>query len=219
MSRHRLDRRPRRGSRRRPALVVGLVLLAAALVTGMLVATGLTSAAFTDTARLSTGVGSTDVFDVVLVDADGIAHQAPAGAALSVPLPDGDLLVPGRTVETTLTVAANHPAIAAGTVLTLDAERVPGTPDITPFVRFSVLGEDRPGVSDVTGGTPVDLGRLAARGGAPIADGTPWEAGAAGSSRTVTIAVHLLDDPATETLNGGQVRVTARLDATSQETA
>lgn len=216
MSRH---RQTRPGRRRRPALVVGLLLLATALVAGMLTATGLTSAAFTDTARLSTGVGSADVFDVVLVDGDGTAHQAPPGAALAVPLPDGDLLVPGRTVETTLTVAANHPAIAAGAVLTLGAERVPGTPDITPYVRFSVLTQDRPDVHDVAGGTAVDLGQLAARGSAPVADGAAWEAGAPGSARTVTVQVHLLDDPATEALNGGQVHVTARLDATSQETA
>lgn len=216
MSRHRQDPRT---TRRRPALVVGLVLLALALVAGVLAGTALTSAAFTDAARLSTGVGSSDVFDVVLVDPDGVAHQAAADAPLPVPLPDADLLVPGSTIETTLTVAANHPAIAAGVVLTLDAEPVAGTPDITPYLRFSVLAEGRPNHLGLAPGTPVDLGQLTARGSAAVADGSAWEAGATGSSATVRVWVHLLDDPATEALNGGQVRVTARFDATSQESA
>ncbi len=215
MSRHRQDPRPAR----RPARGAGLVLLALALVAGVLARPALTSAAFTDSARLSAGVGSADVFEVVLVDAGGIAHRAAAGAALPVPLPGGDALVPGGAIETTLTVAANHPAVAAGVTLTLDVERVAGTPDITPYVRFSVLAEDRPGGLDVPAGIPVDLGRLAPRGSDAVPDGSPWEAGAAGSALAVRVGVHLLDDPATEALNGGQVRVTARFDATSQEDA
>lgn len=222
MSRHLAPARAAR-ARRFPLRRAGLAALVAAvaLVAGMLAASALTSAAFTDAARLglgAQGVGSTDEFDIVLVDAAGAVRQAAPGARLAVDLPDRDLLVPGRTVETTLRVANNHPSIAAALTATVAAEPVAGTPDITPFLRLAVLGPDGRTLLDGTAlGTPADLGVLAARDAAPAAEGAVWTEGAAGSWTTLTVRVHLLDVPATEALNGGLAQLTARIDATSTE--
>ncbi|MBU5422993.1 hypothetical protein KQI48_09985 [Cellulomonas hominis] len=206
-----------------PVRRAGLAALVAAvaLVAGMLAGSAVTSAAFTDAARLGLGaggVGSADPFDVVLVDAAGTARQAAPGTPLAVDLPDRDLLVPGRTVETTLRIANNHASIAAALSATVAAAPVAGTPDITPHLRVTVFGPDGGALLDgATPGTPADLGVLTARGGAAVADGAAWSEGAAGSWTTVTVRVHLLDVPATEALNGGLARLTVRLDAISTE--
>ncbi|QZN86814.1 hypothetical protein [Cellulomonas sp. C5510] len=214
-------------SRRRTSLValVGTTVVTAAV----LGTTALTAASYTDEAHLglgTAGVGSAQPFDVVLLAADGTVHQAAPGTPLPLDLPDHDQLVPGRTVDATLRVANNHPDIASAVSATLAAEPVPGTPDITPFLRVTVLAEDgtvllgsgadRP-QDGARPGTPADLGTLAPRGAEPLPDAGAWLDAAPGSVTSLTIRVHLLDDPATEALNGAQAHLTARLDATSTE--
>lgn len=232
MSRHVAPRRGLRGVRgtrsaRRTALVALVTTtVAAAAVLG---AAALTAASYTDEAHLglgTAGVGSTEAFDVVLLAADGTVHQAAPGAPLPVDLPDRDQLVPGRTVDATLRVANNHPDIAAGVSATLAAQPVPGVPDITPFIRVTVLAEDGTVVlgsaadrpeAGARPGTPATLGTLAPRGAAPLPDAGAWSDAAPGSVTSLTVRVHLLDDPATEALNGGRADLTVRLDATSTE--
>lgn len=200
-----------------------LAVFALVLVAG----TVATAAAFTDSAHLdlgAEGVGSADPFGIVLVDAGGVAHDAEPGTPMPVDVPDRDALVPGRTVQAEVRVAANHPALAAAVLATVAGEPVAGTPDITPYLRITVLGPggvvllgggaDAP-EDGVVLGTPADLGVLAARGADPVEDGRPWTAGAAGSDTVLTVLVHYLDDPATTALNGGLARLTVRFDATS----
>jgi hypothetical protein len=226
MSRH--VARPESIPRRRQ-LVVVVGVLALSLGAGMAFGIATTSAALTDAAHLdagTAGVGSSDPFSIVLVDA-GTAHAAEPGAPLPLDVPGADALVPGRTVEATVRVANNHRAIAADLSITVGAVPVAGTPDITPHLRLTVL--DPAGhviVGDPAGtpesgapfGTRVPLGRLAGRGAPPVADGAPWTPGADDSATSITVRVHLLDVPATSTLNGGRSRITVRFDATSTET-
>lgn len=217
----------RRAERGRYLRLFGVLLVTALVVA--LAGVRLTTAAFTDTATLSlgaSGVGSTHPFGLVLVDAAGTAHSSAPGDPLPLDLPGADALVPGRTVETTVKVANDHPSISSSLVATLAATAVPETPDITPFLRITILDEagrvllggDTARPEDgAAPGTPVAAGVLAARGAPPVGDGSTWTDGAAGSAHTFTVLVHLLDDPATSTLNGGQAHLTARLDATSTE--
>ncbi|WP_431837857.1 hypothetical protein [Cellulomonas sp. Y8] len=189
--------------------------------------TVVTAAAFTDAARLNLGtegVGSADPFEIVLVDAAGVAHDAEPGTPMPVDVPDRDALVPGRTVQAEVRVATNHPELAADVLATVAGAPVAGTPDITPYLRVTVLGPGGEvllgtGPGDPEGGVPLgttaDLGVLAARGADPVEDGQPWSAGAVGSDATLTLLVHYLEDQATTTLNGGQARLTVRFDATS----
>lgn len=217
----------------RPSAVrrVGLASLIATtvLTAAMLAGTVATSATFNDSARLglgSHGIGSADPFAIVLVDDAGTAQEAEPGAPLALDLPDRDTLVPGRTLEASARVANNHPDIAAAVAATVDAEPVAGTPDLTPFLRITVLGPegevllgagaDRP-QDGVDPGALADLGVLTARGAAPVPHGTAWTEGAAGSATSLTVLVHLLDDPATSALNGGQAHLSIRIDATSTE--
>ncbi|WP_187365085.1 hypothetical protein [Cellulosimicrobium cellulans] len=213
-------RPPRWPARRRLAPLAAFALV---LVAG----TVATAAAFTDAAHLNLGtegVGSADPFEIVLVDAGGVAHDAEPGAPMPVDVPDRDALVPGRTVQSQVRVAANHPELAADVLATVAGEAVAGTPDITPYLRVTVLGPGGEvllgtGPDDPQGGVPLgataDLGVLAARAADPVEDGEPWTAGAAGSDTTLTLLVHYLEDPATTALNGGQAHLTVRFDATS----
>jgi len=215
---------------RRSGLAVIGATLTGALAVGTLSTVDLTSATFTDAVGLTvgtSGIGSSDPFAVVLVDAAGTAHTAVPGTPLPLDVRGADALVPGRTVETTVLVANNHADIAATLTAAVGATREAGTPDITPHLRVTILGADgqvllggaadRPRDGAVVG-TPSSLGQLAARGSSPVADRTPWAAGAKGSGIAITVRVHLLDDPATATLNGGRARLTVRFDATSTET-
>lgn len=210
---------------------VGLVSLVAtgALVLGMLAATAVTSSSFTDAARTNLGtegIGSHDPFGIALVDAAGTAHEAEPDTPLAVDLPDGDALVPGRTVRADVRVANNHPDIAAAVTATVAARTVAGTPDITPYLRFTVLGPDGQVLLGASADSPqdgaapgasLDLGALAARGAVPVADGAAWSEGAAGSDVSITILIHLLEDPDTTPLNGGRATVTLRFDASSTQ--
>lgn len=221
MSRHRATG-PRHGRvgasmARIGALAAGGLVLAVA-VTGVSV----TAAAFRDRAHLTTSVGSSTPFALVLVDAEGLTRPAPVDAPLVVPVDGADALVPGRTVSVPLTVANNHPDIAAAIGLTLTAERVDQTPDLTPELRYSVLAADGTplvGGDDPADGLPVgqrsELGGLAARGAPAAGPDTPWTGGAEGSTITVVLRLHLLDGPQTEALNGGQVAVSVTVDGTS----
>jgi hypothetical protein len=223
---------PRERTRRRPSRRLAALLVVLAVGAGVGTAFGVagTSATLTDAARLgagTAGVGSSDPFSILLLDGAGTAHAAEPGTPLPLDVPGADALVPGRTVEATVQVANNHPAIATGLGLTVGAVRVAGTPDITPHLRVTVLDADGQVLLGAPTGkpeggaplsTPGSLGRLAARGAPPIADAAHWTPGADGSVTSVTVRVHLLDVPATSTLNGGQARITARFDATSTET-
>lgn len=222
----RAHRRPVRRSR---LAVIGATLTGA-LAVGMLSTVALTSATFTDATGLTvgtSGIGSSDPFAVILVDPAGTAHTAAPGTPLPLDVRGADTLVPGRTVETTVLVANNHADIAATLTATVGATREAGTPDITPHLRVTILAADgqvllggaadRPQDGAVVG-MPGILGRLAARATSPVADRTPWAAGAEGSGLAITVRVHLLDDPATATLNGGRARLTVRFDATATET-
>lgn len=221
--------RVRRSPVHRPGTVIGATLTGA-LAVGVLSQVTLTSATFTDTAGLTmgaSGIGSSDPFAIVLVDATGTAHATAPGTPLPLDVRGADALVPGRTVEATVLVANNHADIAATLTAAVDATPEAGGPDITPHLRVTILGADgqvliggaadRPQDGAVLG-MPCILGPLAARGTSPVADGTPWAAGAAGSGTTITVRVHLLDDPATATLNGGRARLLVRFDAASTGT-
>ncbi|VTR76308.1 hypothetical protein [Cellulomonas hominis] len=231
MSRHVAP--PRARARRRPTRrqTVGIaVVLALGLAAGMAFGTATTAATPTDAARLGVGtggVGSADPFDLVLVDAAGAAHDAAPGTALPLKLPGADALVPGRTVEATVQVANNHPALSAALIARVGAVPVPGTPDITPHLRVTLLDADGQVLLGGPAGRPQDggplgapagLAALAARGAPPVTHGSLWIAGADGSATAVTVRVHLLDVPATSALNGGQASLTIRFDATSTET-
>lgn len=211
-------RRPSGRLRVAAALVGGT-----ALVIGSGVLGGLTAAAFTDTARLAVGtdgVGSADRFAIQVVDAGGTAHDAPADAPVPIAVADAALLVPGRTVDIPVRVAANHPVVAAAARATVTASPVAGTADIRPFLRVSVLGPaDAVLAQGDLGATEVvaDLGTLAPRGDRPVADGAAWSPGAEGSWTDLVVRVSLDDAPGTEPLNGGQVQLGLRVDATSTE--
>ncbi|HYQ76755.1 hypothetical protein [Cellulomonas sp.] len=224
-ARRRLPAPPR--LRRAPALAV--LVAAVALLAGVLAGTLATSAAFTNAARLdlgADGLGSSTAFDVVLVADDGTVRQAPDGDPLAVPVPGADALVPGRTVEVAVRVANNHPDLRAALAVAVAGTPVAGTPDITPWLRVTVLDAD--GTAVLGTGDPADgvalgtagaAGVLAARGAEGVADGAAWSAGAAGSDRGYRVLVHYLDDPATEPLNGGRALLTVRVAAESTEAA
>ncbi|GEM_PF-776757 len=223
MSRHVSPRRVRRSATPwgRPRLAVAVA--AAAVLAGTAAGTTVTSAAFTDTARLQlggSGIGSDAVFGIVLVDTDEVARTAPATEPLAVPVPGADALVPGRTVEVTVHVANNHPVLAADLTALVTAEPVAGTPDITGHLRVTildatgqpVLGSGDPAAGAVPG-TPATLGTLPARGEQPVADAAPWTPGAEASDQTYRVLVHYLEDPATAELNGGQAHLAVQLAA------
>ncbi len=222
-------RRPARAWHRRPGRRTTVGVVAVALAGGaVLGSTTTTSAAYTDDATLrlgSTGLGSTAPFDVVLVE-DGTARQAGPGAEVRLPGAE-DGLVPGRTVEHELVVANNDPHVAAALTLTVDAAPVPGTPDITPHLRVTVLAQDGTALAGdpaapaagALPGTPVAVGVVGSRGAGPVPDGAPWAAGADGSTTRVRVLLHYVDHPATAALNGGRATVGLRVGATSVEVA
>lgn len=233
MSRH-AGRRAGTGARRLPvppgirrAPAVGVLVAAIALLAGVPAGTLATSAAFTDEARLdlgSGGLGSSAAFDVVLVADDGTARQAPDGDPLAVAVPGADGLVPGRTLEVAVRVANNHPHLRAALALEVTGAPVAGTPDITPWLRVTVLDADGVpvlGTGDPAAGVPLGTagaaGVLAARGVEGVADGAAWSPGSAGSDRAYRVLVHYLEDPATEPLNGGRALLTVRVAAESTE--
>lgn len=224
MSARHTTRRPVLG--RRPRAAAAMVGAAAVVAVG-LAAVSVTVASYQDRAHVNLGtdgVGSADPFGIVLVDGAGTVQDAPAGDSLAVDVPGAGALAPGRTVEAVVVVANNHPAIAAGLSVSVTGEALDESRDITEFLRFSVLdgeGESLSGGSrqDPAAGLPLgeagDAGVLAARGEAPIEHGGPWSAGAEGSTRTVTVLVHMLAEPATEMLNGGQAHLAVQVHGTS----
>ncbi|RMI07028.1 hypothetical protein [Cellulomonas triticagri] len=205
--------------------VATLVACAAAVAVAAGAATSVvTAAAFRDSAVLNLGddgLGSEHVFGLVLVDDEGTVRTAPAEAPLRAPVAGADLLVPGVTLEVPLTVANNHPVLRADLVARVTGDVVPGTADLTPYLRYLVLDADGraaqgrdlddPGTWVAVGEASPGVGVLAGRGSAPLAPGEPWVAGVDGSAADVTVLVHLVDAPGTEALNGGRVRLTVEI--------
>lgn len=220
---------PHERARRRAAPWMAAVGAAAVLAVALATVT-VTAASHQDRAHVnvgSEGIGSAHPFDLVLVDGAGVVHDASPGAPLSLEVPGADALVPGRSVEIVVQVANNHPTIAAAVSATLTAEPVAGTPDITPFLRYSVIDADGSSMiggsvedpaAGLVSGEVGDLGVLLPRGAAPLDDGSGWTPGADGSSREVTVLVHMVDDPATGAVNGGRADLALQLDAMSVDT-
>lgn len=183
----------------------------------------LTSAAYTDTARLNASL-STDTLDLAVVD-QGVVRTGAGDVVMEVPAAQG--LAPGRTVEVLVGVANNSLGIPAAVTARITAEPVVGVPDISDRLLVTVVDEQTGALllggaaDDPTQGVPVvdpaavDLGVLTARGAVAQGDGEPYVPGEPGSSRRVVVTLHYPEGPGTEALNGGRATVLLDLDAAS----
>lgn len=200
------------------------------LTTGVVLATALalagttsTVSALTDRASLNVGpagIGSNVPFGILTIHPDGTVHHAASGSAAVVPLTGDDSFVPGRSISVVIGVANNSPGVAAALTLSVVPSDAGGTgqsgtaPNITPFLRITVI--DTATGQPVIGGSATDpsqgvaladatvaLGRLGARGAAPLSDGDQWVAGAPDSRRDLTVVLYYVDTPETSAYNGG----------------
>ena len=203
-------------------------------VTATLFAVVPTVSAFTDQGRLnpgSNGLGGA-TFDILSVLPDGTVAQARPGEGVTVPIPGDDGFVPGRTITVDLGVANNSPLLAAAVTIAVkpaDAAgtgQVAGSPNITPFIRVTVVDSTTgqllvggsatdpsqgAAVADATGA----VGRLAARGAPALADGGSWIDAAAGSRHDLTVTLFYVDTPETAAYNGGQTALEVEFDGAS----
>ncbi|AXA96641.1 hypothetical protein [Microbacterium sp. PM5] len=167
-------------------------------------------AAFTDKAAVA--VAASGQFGIAVRDSAGIA-RLPRDGRVTVSYVDTGDLVPGNTAVLTLAVFNNSLAADGRMALRLTAA---GT--LAPFVRYSV-SMDADGSSSVLAGTPdtpatgvamsgdglrADLGLVAAAG-IRLADGDTVPSSAARAVRTLTVKLHLLDDPRLHDLTGGDL--------------
>lgn len=220
-----------------PRIRITLPLITAGVVATALAVLGTTStmSALTDTAALNLGqggIGSDVPFGIVTVHPDGTVHHAPPGAAAAVPLTGDDAFVPGRSLSVDLGVANNSPGVAAQVTMTIGPSDAAGTgqvgsaPNITPFIRVTIVDTSTGqlllggSASDPSQGVPVDaanavIGRLGARGAAPLTDGDTWAPGAADSRRDLTIVLYYVDTPETSAYNGGATALEVVFDGSS----
>lgn len=167
-------------------------------------------AAFTDKAVVT--VAASGQFGIAVRDSAGIA-RLPRDGRVTVSYVDTGDLVPGNTAVLTLAVFNNSLAADGRMALRLTAA---GT--LAPFARYSV-SMDADGSSSVLAGTPdtpatgvamsgdglrADLGLVAAAG-IRLADGDTVPSSAARAVRTLTVKLHLLDDPRLHDLTGGDL--------------
>lgn len=224
----------RRPPRRRVLLATvaaGTLALTAGLLT-----IGQTVSAFTDQAALDVGpdgIGS-EPFDIVSILPSGNVAQALPGQGVTVPIPGDDSLVPGGTLTVSLGVANNSPSLAAAVTVAVrpsDADgtgQVDGSPNITPFLRVTVV--DTTTGQLLVGGSAADpsqgaavadasavIGRLPARGSPALADGSPWLSGSDGSRHDLTITLFYVDTPETSAYNGGKTALEVEFDGTSAQ--
>lgn len=196
-----------------------LSLLASGLLVAVFVSTSM--AAFTDKANMNmsnTGLGNNTKFDIGLVSATGNFVEANSAGSALFPIVGGDGLVPGKSVTTDIVVANNSSYKAALNVAivgggTGGTGAVGSAPNITPFLLFSV--QDLTTNAYLFGGATQALavglaaatgttGPLVSRAAAPLTDGQPWVAGAAGSFRTLRVTIFYPNTAATNnTYNGG----------------
>lgn len=199
--------------------VAGLTALGvAAAVTASTVAT------LTDQANLNVGadgVGSPDRFDIGVVVADGTVEQADGVDGFDWVVPGAQELVPGHTLTTEIPVFNNTPKLNAETSFRLvlrngDGSVAPGTPNITPYLRFTATVSGVEVFSDVSWEDATgSLGQLLARGDAPLVQGDAYVPGAAGSEERLELTIAYLDEAGVEQLNGGQAALAVRFDAES----
>lgn len=195
------------GRRRRPGR---LVCVAAGLCGVALVGTLAAQSWATFTDRSAVDVAASGQFGIAIRDADGKARQS-GDRSVTYAYSDSGDLVPGNTAVLTLAVFNN--SVSADGRFTL---RITGAGALAPFVRYSI-SMDAGGTGTVLAGTPdtpatgaamvgdalrADLGTVSASG-VRLADGDALPASAAGSVRTLTVKVHLLDDAALRSLTGG----------------
>ena len=167
-------------------------------------------AAFTDKAVVT--VAASGQFGIAVRDSAGIA-RLPRDGRVTVSYVDTGDLVPGNTAVLSLAVLNNSLAADGRMALRLTAA---GT--LAPFARYSV-SMDADGSSSVLAGTPdtpatgvamsgdglrADLGLVAAAG-IRLADGDTVPSSAARAVRTLTVKLHLLDDPRLHDLTGGDL--------------
>ena len=224
--------------RRQSRRGIALATLAAGtlVVTAALLTVGPTVSAFTDRAALNAGTDGigAEPFDIVSVLPGGDVAQALPGHGVTVPIAGDDSLVPGGALTVNLGVANNSPSLAAAVTIAVkpsDAAgtgQVDGSPNITPFLRVTVVdtttGQLLVGgsASDPSQGAAVAdasavIGRLPARGSAALADGAAWVAGNAGSRHDLTITLFYVDTPETSAYNGGQTALEVEFDGTSAQ--
>lgn len=217
--------RPRRSGGMRVALAAGALLGAGSLITW---------ATFSDSALLNLGaggegIGSSSKFDIAIVDPAGIVQQADPAAGLAWEIADAANFVPGRTLETEISVFNNSQTYEGELSITVQPTgdgSVGDSPNITRFLRVSALDRDSGEVifgnpSDPAGGLPLAeaeglVGALAARGDASLEEGDEYTPGAAGAERIITLLMHYRDAPETADYNGGQAAIRVLFDAQSK---
>ncbi len=196
------------GGGRRSARLLGI----AASLCGIALVSALAApswAMFTDAAAVE--VTASGQFGVAIRDAGGKVRQS-ADRSVTYAYSDSGDFVPGNTAVLTLAVFNN--SVAADGRFTL---RITGTGTLAPFVRYSVSMDAAESSTVVVTGTPdepaagaampgdalrADLG-VVPPAGVRLADGDAVPASAVGSVRTLTVKVHLLDDPHLRGLSGG----------------
>lgn len=209
----------------RKRTAVGLLGLWALLTLGGF---GLTGASFTDIGNVNVGgaggrIGSTDAFDLALVDQQGRVLQAdgPSGAQWAVP--GADTLLPGHSVTTNVRVFNNSRRLPADLEVSIvprngDGRVSASVPNITPHLRFTATLSD--GTVLFEDATLADAGAvlptLAAGARASQQETSTYVTGATGSSSRITLTIDYLDEPGVELLNGGQAAIGIRFDATSR---
>ena len=191
---------------------------------GLAIAGTVSSAAFSDEANLnlgSGGVGAAERFDIGVVRPDGKVEQADLPSGFDWPVTDATKLVPGRSITTEVPVFNNTPRLLADTVVSVrlrngDGTVAPGIPNITPYLRFSASLGGTALFSDATWDSANGaMGKLAARGAAPLAQGEAYAPGAGGSARTLKLTITYIDAPGVEHLNGGQAALALQFSAES----
>lgn len=212
----RAERRRRKLRRTLGAVVAALLIVAAGLTVGSIATT---AAAFTDFGTLDADYSSR--FQLGAIDANGRTVIA-SGDAVTGSIPASNRFVPGTTANVTMTLFNNSPTMAA---------RLAATPTITSnrmsLLRVSATWTDADGTRTLFGdpgdprnGVPVaeipattDV-HLAARGEPSLAPAVPWS-GPADSRGTLTVILHMLDDPAAGAYSSGATSANITVSARS----
>ncbi|MBP6685437.1 MAG: hypothetical protein KA158_08430 [Leucobacter sp.] len=206
----------------RRASILGVAGLAGAGVAVALTAT--TMAALSDEANLNVGaagVGSSHAFDIGVVVPGGTVEQADGDDGFDWEVPGAQELIPGHALTTEIPVFNNTPKLGAATSFRVvlrngDGSVAPGTPNITPHLRFTAKVSGVEVFSDVAWEEARgSLGQLVARDAAPLSQGDAYVAGPAGSEERLELTIVYLDEAGVEELNGGQSALAVRFDAES----
>jgi hypothetical protein len=219
----------------RRRIAASAVAAGAFAIAVVLLATTLAVSAFTDAATLNlgvSGIGSSSRFQLITVGPDGRVHAGAVGSPVGIPVIGDDSFVPGRTVTLDLGVGNNSPGFAAAVTIAVRPSDDGGTgqvgtsPNITPFIRVTVVDTTTGtllvggSATDPAQGVTVDaasaaIGRLAARGAPPLADGDQWTAGSPGSRHDLAVSLYYPDTPETSAYNGGRTALEVLFDGAS----